>query len=183
MKYLIASDIHGSLYYTELLLKRLEEEQADILVLLGDILYHGPRNDIPEKYDTKSVAARLNEYKDKIICVRGNCDAEVDQMLLEFPVLCDFGVIERDGRLLYLTHGHKFSIDNPPHVKKGSVVLSGHTHIPLSEEKDGVYFINPGSVSIPKGQSVNSFILFDSGVFSFRDLVSGKEYKTFKIDE
>ena len=181
MRYLIASDIHGSLGYVELLLDRFNEEKADMLILLGDILYHGPRNDLPAYYNPTGVAVKLNEYKDKIICVRGNCDAEVDQMMLQFPILCDFGVMEIDGRFFYLTHGHKYSIKNPPAVRKGSVVLSGHTHVPMAKESDGIYYINPGSISLPKGDSYPSYIVLENGKFWFKDLLTGIEYDDFDL--
>lgn len=173
MKFLIASDIHGSLVYTRALLDRFEKEGADRLVLLGDILYHGPRNDIPEGYDTKGVAAALNEYAERVICVRGNCDAAVDQLMLSFPVLGSFGVIADGERLLYLTHGDEYGVDNPPPVLAGDAVLSGHTHVPVFIEKNGVLFVNPGSTSIPKGGSTRGYILYENGRF-LRKSLSGE---------
>lgn len=181
MKYLIASDIHGSLYFAKLLKQRFEEEKAERLVLLGDILYHGPRNDIPKDYDTKAVAALLNGLKENILCVRGNCDAEVDQMMLSFPVLCDFGVISDGDRLIYLTHGHKYNKDNPPPVKSGDIVLSGHTHVPVHEVLGGVLYLNPGSVSIPKGGSTNSYFTYTDGVFTLKKIETGEEICSFEF--
>lgn len=179
MKYLIASDIHGSLYFAKLLKKRFEEEGADRLVLLGDILYHGPRNDIPRDYDTQSVAKLLNGIGKDILCVRGNCDAEVDQAMLSFPVLCDFGIISDGARMIYLTHGHKYNKDNPPPVRCGDIVLLGHTHVPVHEVYNGILFANPGSVSIPKGGSTNSYILYKDGVFTLKKIETGEQIDSF----
>ena len=181
MKWFIASDIHGSAYYCRKMLERYKAENADRMLLLGDILYHGPRNDIPKNYDTKGVAALLNGLKENIICVRGNCDAEVDQMMLSFPVLCDFGVISDGERLIYLTHGHKYNKDNPPPVKSGDVVLSGHTHIPVHEVVGGVLYANPGSVSIPKGGSTNSYLTYENGVFTLKEMQTGNALCSFEF--
>ena len=169
MKYFIASDIHGSAYYCEKMLTRFKEEQADRLILLGDLLYHGPRNDLPEGYAPKKVIDLLNAYKDVIICVRGNCEAEVDQMVLPFPCLADFSEVFADGKLLYLAHGHHASPDNLPPLPEGSVFLSGHTHVKLDEVRNGIRCLNPGSVSIPKDGS-HSCLIYDNGEFSFRIL-------------
>ena len=130
MKFLIASDIHGSAYYCEQLLQAFEREQAARLLLLGDILYHGPRNDLPRDYAPKKVIAMLNGMADIILCVRGNCDTEVDQMVLEFPILADYAVLPTGERLVYVTHGHQFNTKTPPPLCQGDVLLHGHTHIP-----------------------------------------------------
>lgn len=169
MKWLIASDIHGSAYWCERMLELFKREKADVLVLLGDILYHGPRNELPRDYNPKKVIAMLNDFANgtpceephRILCVRGNCDAEVDQMVLGFPIMADYGVIELGGRFVYLTHGHVYGEDNPPKLRKGDILIQGHTHIQRCVEKDGIMFLNPGSVSIPKGDGYNGCIVFD----------------------
>lgn len=172
MKLVFASDIHGSAYYCKRLIEAYETEKAHRLVLLGDLLYHGPRNDLPEGYAPKEVAAMLNAKKDEIISVRGNCEAEVDQMMLEFPALADYAVLcAQDGRTgavfnIYLTHGHHYNIDNPFPMKAGDVMIYGHTHVPLDCEKGGIRFLNPGSVSIPKENSGHGYIVYENGVFS-----------------
>ncbi len=169
MKWLIASDIHGSAYWCERMLELFKREKADVLVLLGDILYHGPRNELPRDYNPKKVIAMLNDFANgtpcegphRILCVRGNCDAEVDQMVLGFPIMADYGVIELGGRFVYLTHGHVYGEDNPPKLRRGDILIQGHTHVQRCVEKDGVLFLNPGSVSIPKGDGYNGCIVFD----------------------
>lgn len=169
MKWLIASDIHGSAYWCERMLELFKREKADVLVLLGDILYHGPRNELPRDYNPKKVIALLNDFANgtpceephRILCVRGNCDAEVDQMVLGFPIMADYGVIELGGRFVYLSHGHVYGEDNPPKLRKGDILIQGHTHIQRCVEKDGIMFLNPGSVSIPKGDGYNGCIVFD----------------------
>lgn len=172
MKYLFASDIHGSAYYCRKLLEAYEELQADRLILLGDLLYHGPRNDLPKDYAPKEVTALLNAHRNEILAIRGNCEAEVDQMMLEFPVLAEYAVLcienQRDGstQTIYLTHGHHYNIDNPLPMKPGDVMMYGHTHVPLDSERDGIRFLNPGSVSIPKENSGHGYIVYEDGVFT-----------------
>lgn len=178
MKYLIASDIHGSLYYCEKLIEAFRREKADRLILLGDILYHGPRNDLPKGYDPKGVIALLNAHRERILCVRGNCDTEVDQMVLTFPILADFAALELGDKLVYLTHGHRYHIDQLPPLCKGDILLYGHTHIPLCKEKNGVLCLNPGSVSIPKENSPHSYMIYESGVFLWKTL-DGETYSEF----
>ena len=156
-KLMIASDIHGSAYYCRKMLEAFDREQADRLLLLGDILYHGPRNDLPKEYAPKEVIKMLNERKTKIFCVRGNCDTEVDQMVLEFPILADYAVFPAADRLIYATHGHHFHMNQLPPLQPGDILLHGHTHIPAWEPfGDGNLYLNPGSVSIPKAESEHS---------------------------
>lgn len=169
MKLLIASDIHGSALYCGRLLERMEALQPDKLVLLGDLLYHGPRNDLPEGYAPKQVIPMLSAYREKIIAVRGNCEAEVDQMVLPFPCMADYAVLLADGVTFYLTHGHLHSPDRLPPLEPGSVFLSGHTHVKLDEYRDGIRCLNPGSVSIPKDGS-RSCLLYEDGGFTFLSL-------------
>ena len=167
MKLMIASDIHGSAYYCRQLLDAFHKEQADRLLLLGDILYHGPRNDLPRDYAPKEVISMLNEQKDRIFCVRGNCDTEVDQMVLSFPILADYCVLPSGNRLIYATHGHNHNLQTLPPLQPGDILLHGHTHIPAWEAFgcDNLY-LNPGSVSIPKDGS-HSCMIFEDGEFRF----------------
>ena len=173
---MIASDIHGSAYYCEKMLARFKEEKADRLLLLGDLLYHGPRNDLPKDYAPKRVIEMLNEYKDVIWCVRGNCEAEVDQMVLEFPVMAEYCLITEGKQLIMATHGHVFNLDNPPKLQKGDILLHGHTHVPTNVETETFRYLNPGSVSIPKEGSPNSYMTMENGCFIWKDL-DGKEYE------
>ncbi len=171
MKYLIASDIHGSSEYCKQLLEAYKAEKADRLILLGDILYHGPRNNLPVEYAPKSVIEMLNAIKDEILCVRGNCDTEVDQMVLDFPILADYAIITVGNRMIYATHGHNYNMTNIPPMKKGDILLHGHTHIPKCIEfGNGLLYCNPGSVSIPKEGSPNSYILLDGVKMQWKSL-------------
>ena len=169
MKLVIASDIHGSAYWCEKLVTLIEQEQPDRILLLGDLLYHGPRNDLPRDYAPKQVIPMLSQYKDRIIAVRGNCEAEVDQMVLPFPCLADFSQLLMDGRTFYLTHGHHANPEALPPLAEGSVFLYGHTHVKRDEVVNGIRCLNPGSVSIPKDGS-NSCIIYENNEFSFRIL-------------
>ena len=170
MKWFIASDLHGSAHYCERMVEAYKREKADRLVLLGDILYHGPRNDLPEGYAPKAVIAALNPLKDEILCVRGNCDTEVDQMVLEFPVLADYAVIADGGLTVYLTHGHKYGEQNPLPMPKGSILLCGHTHIPACNVHESFVYMNPGSLSIPKNGSHHGYMTLENGMFTWKDL-------------
>ena len=181
MKLLIASDLHGSAHYTELLLAQYAREQAERLVLLGDILYHGPRNDLPERYAPKEVIAMLNPLAKQILCVRGNCDCEVDQMVLSFPVLADYGFLLLDGRTVYLTHGHVINKDKPLPFAEGDILLHGHTHVPACEDCGGFWYLNPGSVSIPKNNTPHSYMTYENGVFQWKDLLSGECYQEYRL--
>ena len=170
MKWMIASDIHGSAACCEKLLAAFGREQADRLLLLGDLLYHGPRNDLPQGYAPKEVIAQLSGVKDKVFCVRGNCDAEVDQMVLPFPVLADYCLLEQKGRVIFATHGHHYNLENPPLLQPGDVLLHGHTHIPAKDNSLGFWYLNPGSVSIPKENSPHSYMTLEDGQFLWKDL-------------
>lgn len=181
MKWFIASDIHGSAYCCKMMLERYKEEKADRLLLLGDILYHGPRNDLPLCYAPKEVIAMLSEKGSETLSVRGNCDCEVDQMVLPFPVLADYTVLDTGSRLIFATHGHLFSPSRPLPMKKGDILLSGHTHVPRCEEANGLVFLNPGSVSIPKEGSVRSYMTLENGVFLWKELESSKTYKEYSL--
>ena len=174
MKLLIASDIHGAAGYCRQLLDAWDREGADRLLLLGDVLYHGPRNDLPRDYAPKRVIPLLNALADRIIAVRGNCDAEVDQMVLDFPVMADYATLfDETGRELFLTHGHVFgagmhnSVDHAPALPEGSALVYGHTHIKVNEASEaypGLWLFNPGSVSIPK-DGTHSYGIYEGGAF------------------
>lgn len=181
--YLIASDLHGSAYYTDQLIDAFHREGADRMLLLGDILYHGPRNALPLGYDPKKVIEMLNPLADKITCCRGNCDAEVDQMVLTFPLMADYQVVTVDDQLLFLTHGHLYDSQNPPPVQAGDIVLQGHTHVPLCQHTPGGWWLlNPGSVSIPKEDSPHSYLLLKDGTFYWKTLL-GETYRTAPLFE
>ena len=173
MKLLIASDIHGSAACCRQLLARIEEFAPDRILLLGDLLYHGPRNDLPEEYAPKQVIPMLNGLKDRIAAVRGNCEAEVDQMVLEFPVLADYAqLLFPDGRTLFATHGHHFDPDHLPPLPAGSAFAFGHLHVKQLEWKGDTLILNPGSVSIPK-DGARSYMTYENGVFTTR-LLTGE---------
>ncbi len=178
----IASDLHGDAECTEQLLRRYREANAERLLLLGDILYHGPRNDLPEGYAPKRVIELLNSIKNDILCVRGNCDTEVDGMVLDFPILADYAYIMADGISFFATHGHNFNLESPPPMREGEILLHGHTHVPAAIPfgKDNLY-VNPGSVSIPKENSPKSYILYDSKTVYFCRLEDGEIYKKVNI--
>lgn len=170
MKLMIASDIHGSAKYCRELLTAFAREGAQTLILLGDLLYHGPRNDLPEEYAPKEVITLLNGVADKLLCVRGNCDTEVDQMVLDFPILADYAVLYDAGRKFYLTHGHHFSENEPPKLCRGDVLINGHTHVPACRDKGDYLYLNPGSVSIPKENSVHGYMTYENGTFTWKSL-------------
>ena len=180
MKYFIASDIHGSAYYCEKMLEAYKTEKADKLILLGDILYHGPRNDLPEGYAPKKVIDMLNPLKDEIICVRGNCDAEVDQMVLNFPIMADYALLPVGEKTVFITHGHKFNKGSLPSLKKGDIILHGHTHVPVCEEYENFTYINPGSVSIPKENSGHAYMILEGNEFTWKTFC-GEEYRKYSI--
>ncbi len=176
MKIIIASDIHGSAHWCLELFRAWEEEEAIKLLLLGDILYHGPRNDLPDEYEPKRVLSMLNHLHEHILCVRGNCDTEVDQMVLDFPILADYAFLCTGSRAIYATHGHVYNPDNPPPLPGGSVLLNGHTHVPACTDTGDFIYMNPGSVSIPKENSPHSYILWEGNRFIWKDLSTGKAY-------
>lgn len=173
MKWMIASDLHGSAYYCRKMLEAFEREGADRLFLLGDLLYHGPRNDLPREYAPKEAIPLLNGKREKLLCVRGNCDAEVDQMVLEFPVLADYAVLPVGQRLIYATHGHIYHVKNLPPLAPGDVLLHGHTHVPAwTEFGQGNLYLNPGSVSIPKENSPHSYMTLEENTMQWKELES-----------
>ena len=169
-KLLIASDIHGSAWYCRKLLAAMEREETQRMLLLGDILYHGPRNDLPREYAPKDVIAMLNPLKERIVSVRGNCEAEVDQMVLDFPVLADYCLMPVGDHMMFCTHGHIYNEENLPPMMPGDILLYGHTHVPRAEKVLDKWMLNPGSVSIPKGGSVPSYAVLEDGTFTIKDM-------------
>ena len=181
MKWMIASDLHGSAFYCKKMIEAFERERADRLLLLGDLLYHGPRNDLPEGYAPKEVIPLLNGLKPALLCVRGNCDAEVDQMVLDFPILADYAVLPLGGRLVYATHGHVHNLKNLPPLAPGDILLHGHTHIPAwTEFGEGNLYLNPGSVSIPKEGSAHSYMTLEGETFLWKTL-EGEVYRELEL--
>lgn len=174
MNYMFASDIHGSAFYCRKVLERYKNSGAQRLILLGDLLYHGPRNDMPKEYDPKQVIQMLNGYRNQIYAVRGNCDAEVDQMVLEFPIMADYALLELNGKTFYATHGHIYNQDTLPPMQAGDVLIHGHTHLPVAERMGDYYLLNPGSVSLPKGDYPNSYAILEDGVFTILDFDGSK---------
>ena len=181
MKWMIASDIHGSAFYCEKMLKAFEREQADKLLLLGDILYHGPRNDLPEGYAPKKVIEMLNNIKEKILCVRGNCDAEVDQMLLDFPIMETYALLVDNGKRYLLTHGHVYNKENMP---KGpyEAMIYGHSHLwELSHNEKGQAIVNTGSITFPKGGNPPTFATLEDGKFTMYHLDTCEVLATMEV--
>lgn len=171
MKLMIASDIHGDFETASRLVEAYQKNGAEKLVLLGDLLYHGPRNDLPSGYAPKKVIELLNSISEDLLCVRGNCDTEVDQMVLNFPILADYAYLSLDGLSVFATHGHKFSLASPPPLKRGEILLTGHTHIPaVIPFGNQNFYINTGSVSIPKENSEKSYVLYENREFVFYSL-------------
>ena len=179
MKWLIASDIHGSALFAEQLIRRFDDSGADRLLLLGDTLYHGPRNALPDGYDPGRVAALLNARAGRICCVRGNCDADIDQMVLDFPITADYMYIPVGPHLCFVTHGHIYGEQRMPKLSKGDFFLFGHIHVPRCEQLGDITLLNPGSVSIPKENSERSYMMLDGMRFSWHTL-DGKEYRSLQ---
>lgn len=180
MKWMIASDVHGSALYCQKTLEAFQREGADRLLLLGDLLYHGPRNDLPEGYAPKEVIGLLSQVKEKVFCVRGNCEAEVDQMVLPFPVMADYCLLEQKGHVVFATHGHHYNLENPPLLQPGDVLLHGHTHVPAKDNSLGFWYLNPGSVSLPKEGSAHSYMTLENGVFVWKNL-EGEPYDQLEL--
>ena len=181
MKWMIASDIHGSALFCRRLLAAFDRERADRLVLLGDLLYHGPRNPLPEGYAPQETAALLNVRRERLVCVRGNCDADVDQMVLEFPILSDSCLLCAGGRTVFATHGHLWNTQKRPPLCPGDILLHGHTHVPAWEPfGDGNYYLNPGSVSLPKEDSPRGYLMLEDGAFTWKTL-EGEPYHALTL--
>lgn len=181
MKLMFLSDIHGSVFYAKQALEIFEKEEADYLIILGDVLYHGPRNPLPKDYDPKEVAPLLNEYREKIIAVRGNCDSEVDQMMLDYPMMSDYSTVLYNKKRIFVTHGHVYNQINMPKLSKGDVLISGHTHIPVAEKNDEIFILNPGSITLPKQNNPNSYAVLEDDLFEIKDL-DINTFKTIVLD-
>ena len=180
MKWLIASDLHGSAVWTRALLEAYVREGADRLLLLGDLLYHGSRNDLPDGYDPKAVIALLNAHRDEILCVRGNCDAEVDQMVLSFPILADYAILSEGSRLIFVTHGHVWNNAHLLPLKQGDILLHGHTHLPACEEYETHIYLNPGSIALPKSGTPHGYMTLENGRFTWKD-ADGTPQNSYQI--
>ena len=178
MKLFFASDLHGSLVATQKVINRFEQSGADQLILLGDLLYHGPRNPLPEGYDPKAVAGLLNEYASRLISVRGNCDAEVDQMMLAFPCLADYAMVFADGYRFYITHGHLFDSEHLPPLSAGDIFVHGHFHVPMLEKKGSIVIVNPNSAALPK-QGTAGYGIYENGKLGLYDLNTNEEIMTY----
>ena len=181
MKLVFASDIHGSAYYARMLPEIDRREAPERIVLLGDLLYHGPRNELPAEYNPTEGISILNGMKEPFLCVRGNCDAEVDQMVLEFPILSDSMVLFLNGRMAFVTHGHLFNTQNPPPLNRGDLLIHGHTHVQAFTPfgNDNLY-INPGSTSIPKENNEHSYMTYEDGLFTIKTM-NGREICSRRI--
>ncbi len=180
LKLLFASDLHGSAYYAEELERLIRAEAPDKTILLGDLLYHGPRNELPRQYEPKRVTEILNRLKNQVLAVRGNCDAEVDQMVLEFPIMADYMALFLEGRMVFVTHGHLFNEEHLPNFGPGDVLIHGHTHVRAAADRGSYFFLNPGSMALPKGDGVPSWMLYEDGVFTTRDM-AGNTLETLDI--
>lgn len=180
MKLFFMSDIHGSLKYAHLGVAAFEREKADYLILLGDLLYHGPRNSLPEEYNPKEVANLLNKYKEKIICVRGNCDAEVDGMILDFPCRADYSLLLHCNRRIFVTHGHIFNESTLPSLSKNDILIYGHTHVPMAKKNHDIFILNPGSISLPKENHPGTYGIIEENKFEVKSL-HGEVYKNFDL--
>lgn len=180
MKIFFIADIHGSLYYTKKALEIFLKEKADYIVILGDELYHGARNPLPLEYNPKEVALLLNKYSDKIIAVRGNCDSEVDEMVLDFPMMATYSFILYNDRRLFVTHGHIYNESNLPKLRAGDVFIYGHSHIPIAEKKENIFIINPGSITFPKENNPNSYAILQDSTFKIKDL-DGNVFKSIEL--
>lgn len=177
---MFASDIHGSAYYCKKMLEVFQASHAGRLILLGDILYHGPRNELPREYDPKQVIGMLNEYKNQIYAVRGNCDAEVDQMVLEFPMMADYALLELNGKTIYATHGHIYHKEALPPMQPGDALIHGHIHLPVAEKMGDKYLLNPGSTSLPKEGNPPSYGILEDTIFTIYDF-DGKLIKQITL--
>ena len=182
MKLLIASDIHGDLESARIVIESFKKHGCDKILLLGDILYHGPRNDLPSTYAPKDVIELLNGYRDYILAVRGNCDTEVDQMVLSFPILADYAYLSLDGLSVFATHGHKFNLDSLPPLRPSEILLHGHTHL-LCDVTFGEcnHYINPGSVALPKGGNPRTYMVYEKRSFKVYD-IAGNIVDTYEFE-
>lgn len=176
MKLFFISDIHGSFHYLKRAASQCKKEEPNYIIILGDELYHGARNPLPEEYNPKAVTELLNSYKDKIIAIRGNCDSEVDQMVLQYPIMSDYSIVLYNGRRLFLTHGHIYNENNLPNMSEGDVLIYGHTHIPEAKKQENIYILNPGSITFPKEDTPHCYAILENNNFKIKTL-DGDIYK------
>ncbi len=169
MKIMVASDIHGSAYYCEKLVEAYKYSGTERLLLLGDILYHGPHNDLPVDYDPKKVIKMLNRISKEIICIKGNCDSEVDDSVLDFNIMADYAILFENRRMIFATHGHEYNEKKLPTLKEGDIFLYGHTHVPVCTSLGRINIMNPGSVSIPREDSWHGYMTIDNGLYKWYD--------------
>ncbi len=181
MKLMIASDLHGSCKYGKMLFERFEEEKPVRLLLLGDLLYHGARNALPAEYDTIELTKLLNGHREDILAVRGNCDAEIDQTVLQFPIMADYLQLFVDGRNWFVTHGHLYDEHTDLPYREDTVVLHGHTHVKALQRLGKIWYVNPGSVSIPKDGDIRSYMVYEDGVFTAKDVTDGSVLMSYKL--
>ncbi|PWJ39236.1 phosphodiesterase [Sediminitomix flava] len=179
MKILFISDIHGGATALKKMLPIIEDENPEFIIMLGDALNHGPRNPLPEGYNPQEVADSLNSFKEKLIAVRGNCDSEVDQMLLDYPTMADYSWFCDRDKKMFLTHGHIYYEGNLPTLPKNSIIISGHTHIPVAKKESDYFFINPGSIALPKGGYPPSYAIYQNGHF---DIISLEKEVLMSLD-
>ena len=178
---MFASDIHGDAARAVATLDAFAREGAEKLFLLGDLLYFGPRNKLSDSYDPQGVIKLLNENKDKLLTVRGNCEAEVDQMVLDFPVMAEYAYLSVDGFSMLLTHGHKINMESAANLRAGEILIHGHTHVPCIERfGNGNIYLNPGSTTYPKENNPPTYMIYEDGVFMIKELFGGEIIK--KID-
>lgn len=164
MEYIVISDLHGSLEAANIVIEAIKHHNINRVLCLGDILYHGPRNTLPIDYNPKEVINILNSVSNKITAIKGNCDSEVDQMVLQFPILADYNQFYIGNKKLFMTHGHIYSTENTSHLDKGDIFLFGHVHLPIAEIQNDIYILNPGSSSLPKQNHPKTYaILNDNG--------------------
>lgn len=182
MKLLFAGDLHGSAYYAEKLKENIKREDPDKIILLGDLLYHGPRNAFPGEYDTKKVTTILNELKSKVLAVRGNCDSEVDQAVLDFPMMADYTTLFVDGITIFVTHGHIYNENHLPKLDSQYVFIQGHTHLREMTDRGSYFFLNPGSISLPRGDGIHSLMVYEDGIFTTKD-VDGEKLETLSVSD
>lgn len=178
MKVLVISDIHGSYYYAEKIKEIVEKENPEKIVLLGDLYYHGPRNELTERYEPMKVAEVLNSLKDKLLVVRGNCDAEVDEMISEFKFE-EYILTEINNKKIYFTHGHKYNIENIPY-EDFEIMIYGHIHQGFIEKKEQFVFANPGSISLPKAGTKHSYLILDENKIILKN-IDGEIIKTYEM--
>lgn len=181
MRFLIISDLHGSAEAFQAVAEAFAYEDADAMICCGDFLYHGPRNNLPIGYEPKELAPLLNQYKDKIYAVRGNCDAEVDQFLLEFPIMAPYILVCNGASRCFVTHGHLFNEDRMPPLSAGDIFISGHTHVPRLERVDGILYVNPGSTTLPKSLSKPGYGVMDEKTVTLKALCTHDIVKTVDL--